>query len=137
MTFQETVRSYFSWARWEHLIRENGISIDRPYFSTHPVWEDIIYPINYGYICNTTSSDGEEIDIFVGTAPVGLVGLHITQDYRKGDREVKLMYNCTPEEVYLIHGFVNYNPKRMDGILVMRNPMHVLWKHAALVDRTN
>jgi len=41
-----------------------AIMIDRPLGSKHPKW-DFTYPVNYGYIPNTKSGDGEEIDAYV------------------------------------------------------------------------
>ena len=38
--------------------------IDRPMGSKHPKW-GFIYPINYGYIPNTISGDGEELDAYI------------------------------------------------------------------------
>lgn len=38
--------------------------IDRPMGSKHPKW-NYIYPVNYGYIPNTISGDGEELDCYV------------------------------------------------------------------------
>ena len=38
--------------------------IDRPLGSKHPNHE-FIYPINYGYIPNTISGDGEELDCYI------------------------------------------------------------------------
>jgi len=40
------------------------IKIDRPFGTKHPKHE-FIYPVNYGYIPNTISGDGEEIDCYV------------------------------------------------------------------------
>lgn len=40
------------------------VIIDRPMGSKHPKW-NFIYPINYGYIPNTLSGDGEELDAYV------------------------------------------------------------------------
>jgi len=40
------------------------IIIDRPAGSKHPK-EDLIYPINYGYIPDTIAEDGHEIDVYV------------------------------------------------------------------------
>ena len=40
------------------------VKIDRPLGSKHPKW-NFIYPVNYGYIPNTKSGDGEEIDAYV------------------------------------------------------------------------
>lgn len=121
------VLSHFAWEDWEDLIEENGYTIDRPLRSVHPDFADIIYPIDYGYVNGTLATDGMEIDVFVGSGSSGLVGLLVTTDYRKGDQEFKLMYNCTPIEVYLVNGFINFSPQLMDGVLVMRRPMHTLW----------
>ena len=40
------------------------IKIDRPLGSKHPKHE-FIYPINYGYVPNTVSGDGEELDAYL------------------------------------------------------------------------
>lgn len=40
------------------------VIIDRPMGSKHPKW-NFIYPLNYGYIPNTISGDGEEIDAYI------------------------------------------------------------------------
>ena len=40
------------------------VTIDRPLGSKHPK-HDFIYPLNYGYIPNTISGDGEELDCYV------------------------------------------------------------------------
>ena len=68
--------------------------IDRPKNSCHPKYKEIIYPINYGYIENTVSGDGEEIDVYV-------LGEDNPQEYidckvvavikRKNDNEDKLI----------------------------------------------
>ncbi len=38
--------------------------IDRPFGSKHPK-HGFIYPVNYGYVPNTISGDGEELDCYV------------------------------------------------------------------------
>lgn len=40
------------------------VKIDRPLGSKHPKF-DYIYPINYGFIPNTISGDGEELDAYI------------------------------------------------------------------------
>ena len=40
------------------------IIIDRPMGSKHPKY-GFIYPINYGYVPNTISGDGEELDAYL------------------------------------------------------------------------
>ena len=128
LPLRDLVRRRFAWGAWERLIAENGCTIDRPYRSRHPHFPDIIYPLDYGYVNGTQAGDAAEVDIFVGSARPGLNGLVMTRDYRRGDREYKLLYACTPEEIYLANGFLNFDPALMEGVLVLREPMHRLWE---------
>lgn len=48
----------------EYLGKTVKVEIDRPFGSKHPK-HDFIYPVNYGYITNTISGDGEELDAYV------------------------------------------------------------------------
>ncbi len=41
------------------------IKIDRPLGSAHPRHADLLYPVNYGYIPDTVSGDGEELDVYL------------------------------------------------------------------------
>jgi len=40
------------------------VVVDRPLGSKHPEY-NYIYPVNYGYIPNTASGDGDELDAFI------------------------------------------------------------------------
>lgn len=48
----------------DYLGKTVDVIIDRPFGSKHPK-HGFIYPINYGYIPNTTSGDGEELDAYL------------------------------------------------------------------------
>jgi len=48
----------------DYLEKELKIKIDRPFGSKHPK-HGFIYPVNYGYIPNTMSGDGEELDAYL------------------------------------------------------------------------
>ncbi len=126
-SLRPVLQSTLRWATWERLIRRQGITIDRPRHHPHPQYPRIIYPLDYGYVNGTRSTDGEAVDVFVGTAETGLVGAILTADYRQGDREVKFLYRCTPTEVYTAHGFINFDRQLLEGLLVLRSPMHELW----------
>jgi inorganic pyrophosphatase len=39
--------------------------IDRPIGSCHPLYPEMVYPINYGYVEGIMSNDGEEQDVYV------------------------------------------------------------------------
>lgn len=47
-----------------YLNQEVTVQIDRSLGSKHPK-HHFIYPINYGYIPNTISGDGEELDAYI------------------------------------------------------------------------
>lgn len=130
MRYRTLIADHVHWAGWEALLRERGVTIDRPYGSSHPDFPDIVYPIDYGYLPGTVGTDGHAVDVFVGGADTGLVGLLLTTDHRRGDREAKLLWNCTPEDVYLAHGFVNFDRSLMEGLLVLRSPMADLWQRS-------
>ena len=124
----ELARREIDWERWEALIRKNGITIDRPHGSRHPSHPSIIYPMDYGYVNGTSATDGQDLDVFRGTVRTGLTGAIISVDHRKEDREFKLLYDCSPEEIYLANGFINFDRSLMEGVLVLRKPMADLWK---------
>lgn len=41
-----------------------NVEMDRPLGTKHPKW-DMIYLVNYGFVPNTISGDGEELDCYV------------------------------------------------------------------------
>jgi len=48
----------------KYLNKVVNVRMDRPLGSKHPK-HGFVYPVNYGYIPNTVSGDGEEIDAYV------------------------------------------------------------------------
>lgn len=48
----------------EYLNKTVSVKIDRPLGSKHPQY-GFIYPVNYGFIPNTISGDGEELDCYI------------------------------------------------------------------------
>ena len=48
----------------EYIGKTVKVIMDRPLGSKHPK-HGYIYPVNYGYIPNTISADGEELDVYV------------------------------------------------------------------------
>ena len=108
------------WTAADILVSSEKIVIDRPKDSTHPRFANIIYPVDYGYIKNTTSMDGGGIDVWRGSLSDNTVNAIIcTVDLMKNDSEIKLLIGCTAEEINLIYEFHN-DSKFMKGILVRR-----------------
>jgi inorganic pyrophosphatase len=79
------------WAYWEDQLERHHVVIDRAKGSAHPRYPGWIYPVDYGYIPETVGGDGAEVDVFVGSASTGLVGVIVTRDRQKDDQELKLL----------------------------------------------
>jgi inorganic pyrophosphatase len=70
----------------------------------HPKMKNIIYEVDYGYLKNTKSMDNSGIDIWKGTNEnVFVNGLYCTVDLYKRDSEIKILLNCTEEEIEKIN----------------------------------
>ena len=104
----------------DKLVLSGKIVIDRPRGSTHPRFPGIKYDIDYGYIENTTSMDGDGIDVWCGSLPDRRVNAIIcTVDLMKRDSEIKLLIGCTEDEIKKIYAFHN-DSELMKGILIIR-----------------
>ena len=75
------------------------VRIDRPLGSRHPEKDHIYYPVNYGFIPNLLSPDGEDLDAYVLGVfePVAnFTGQCIAVIHRLDDNDDKLV--VTPAE---------------------------------------
>jgi inorganic pyrophosphatase len=100
------------WHAMNRLIETNPTIIDRPKGSAHPRYAEATYPFDYGYLDNTTSSDGGGIDVWLGSLNSvmqddarALTGILCTFDTLKRDAEIKLLVGCTIEDVQVIQEF--------------------------------
>ena len=41
------------------------VVVDRPLGSRHPEYDELVYPINYGYVPGVMAPDGEEQDVYI------------------------------------------------------------------------
>lgn len=100
------------WQAMSELLKTN-IIVDRPKGSRHPRYPTIIYPLDYGYLENTSTSDGGGIDVWLGSlntvmdseSTKTLTGILCTFDTLKRDAEIKLLIGCTQEDVRTIQVF--------------------------------
>ena len=85
-----------------------------------------MYPLDYGYLENTTASDGDGIDVWIGSIHLInhsesdelLTGILCTFDKLKRDAEIKLLIGCTKEDVEVIRSF-----HRETHVLFIPNPL--------------
>jgi inorganic pyrophosphatase len=109
------------WDFLNKLVMENEIIIDRPKGTRHPKYSNIIYELDYGYIKNTKTTGGNEIDVFKGSLHNKNVNTIIcTIDLLKKDIEIKILLGCTVSEKEKIYSFLN-NSEFMKGIIIEKN----------------
>lgn len=107
------------WEYLERLIENSTIKIDRPKGSAHPRFPDLIYPLDYGYLKDTTSTDGGGLDVWVGAqTSARLEGIICTIDLNKKDIEIKLLIGCSEADLKTIMDF--HNSDEMRAILIRR-----------------
>jgi inorganic pyrophosphatase len=108
------------WIVLDSLVYESEIVIDRPKGSHHPRFPEIVYPVDYGYLKNTTSMDGGGIDVWRGTDVSGKTDAIIcTVDLLKRDSEIKILMGCTSDEKKRIFEFYERD-LYIKGLLIER-----------------
>ena len=108
------------WDALDWLYRHSKIIIDRPKGTAHPRYSSFIYPLDYGYLENTSSMDGGGIDVYVGSQKDRKIdAILCTVDTLKKDSEIKLLVGCTAEEKELVYQMHN-DTASMKGILILR-----------------
>jgi inorganic pyrophosphatase len=107
------------WNFIDRLVAESQVMIERAKDSHHPRFAGMIYPLDYGYLANTSSPDGREVDVWIGTQdPNRVVGVLLTIDLGKRDIEMKLLLGCTTAEMAQILAWTNSD--QMQAALVPR-----------------
>jgi inorganic pyrophosphatase len=87
-------------------IQTNQIALDRLKGRAHSRYSDLIYPLDYGYLENTSTGHGDGIDVRIGSLQTKtLTGILCTFDTLKRDAEIKLLLGCTREDVQTIQHF--------------------------------
>ena len=109
------------WNALDELVAQSEIVIDRPKGSVHPRFPDFKYHVDYGYLKNTSSMDGEGIDVWLGSEEQrNIDAIMCIVDLTKKDSEIKILIGCTEEEKQLIYQTHNETPY-MKGLLIRRS----------------
>jgi len=108
------------WQALDKLYSNSEVIVDRPKGSSHPRYPDFIFPLDYGYLKNTSSMDGGGIDVWRGSDSAGKIDAIIcTIDLIKRDSEIKVLIGCIEEEKMLVYN-VHNKTESMKGILIRR-----------------
>lgn len=111
--------AYF-WQKLDTLYVSSSLVIHSMKNTKHPKY-NLIYPTDSGYLKDTHSNDGSDIDIFVGSKKEAKIeALALSVDILKRDSEIKLLVGCTEEEIYKIMQFLN-DTEFQKAILIRRS----------------
>ncbi|MEH1922198.1 hypothetical protein [Nostoc sp.] len=107
------------WFKLDQLVAISNVKIDRPKGTSHPRYPSFIYPLDYGYLENTRSGDGADIDVWIGSLSRKKVTAVICSvDLEKRDTEIKILLGCTSEENQAILDIQNIGSQ--SAILLVR-----------------
>ena len=119
-TLRFTEESAAFWDALDALAAACEQVIDRPRVTVHPKYPSFVYPLDYGYLKNTSSADGEGIDIWLGSdARQQIDAVIVTVDLLKRDSEIKILIGCTEDEKLLALRAHN-ETEFMKGLLIRR-----------------
>jgi inorganic pyrophosphatase len=108
------------WEYLEKLVTTSEILIDRKKGTRHPTYTNMVYEVDYGYLANTKSMDGDGIDIYIGSKKdTGIDAIICTIDLLKMDSEIKILMACTEEEKAKIYNSLN-DSEYMKAIMVQK-----------------
>lgn len=113
------------WQKLDTIYFSSEVVIDKPKGYVHPLYANLIYPVDYGYLADTLSAN-EGICIYTGTADVGLQHIVITADILKKDVEIKMLVDCTESEVKEILFFLNQTDLQK-AVLISRDNVIPSW----------
>lgn len=108
------------WDSLQKLVDSRTIVIDRPKGSAHPRYPEYVYPFDYGYLNDTTASDGGGIDCWVGSLDTNdVTGIVTVIDPVKSDSEIKILLGCTETDMDTI--LACHQRGSMDGLLIKKS----------------
>ena len=107
------------WKAIDELVNNSELIIDRPKGTAHPKYPNFIYKVDYGYLKDTSSTDGAGIDVWVGSGAKRIDAIMCIVDLMKKDSEIKILIGCTEEEKKIVYETHNETPF-MKGVLIRR-----------------
>jgi inorganic pyrophosphatase len=108
------------WGKLDSLLASSEIVLDHPKGSYHQDWPGLYFPLDYGYLTNTTGGDGDGIDVWLGTEETRTINaVACTVDTTKRDAEIKLLIGCNDEEIAIIEDF--HNGEHQSAIIIRRD----------------
>jgi inorganic pyrophosphatase len=110
------------WSSLDRLVNESEIEIDRPKGTAHPKHNNLVFPVDYGYLKGTKSPDNAGIDVFIGSMENPMIDAIIcTVDLGKKDSEIKILIGCNESEKEAVFKIYSEDCEALQGILIRRS----------------
>lgn len=113
------------WQKLDTLYLSNKVVVDKPKGYVHPLYANLVYPVDYGYLSDTLAV-GSGINVYKGTGNTGLQHVVISADILKKDVETKLLIDCTDKEITKILFFLNQTDLQK-AVLISRDSVIPSW----------
>ena len=99
--------AYF-WQKLDTLYLSSGYQIIRKKGEVHPRFQNLIYPVDYGYINDTKSFGKDGVSVYAGSGNrYEISALVVAADILIKELDVKVLVGCTEEEVDQVLRFLN------------------------------
>lgn len=106
------------WERLDNIYESCKMIIDRQRNSCHYKYSNLVYPVDYGYLIDSSGNEHTPIDIYKGSEhDKGVQAIVISADILKKDCEVKLIVGCSDDELNDIYTFTNQTQLQKSIIL--------------------
>ncbi len=99
--------AYF-WQKVESLFLSSGYKQTRKKGDVHPVFKNLIYPTDYGYLKDTKCTSGSGVSVYAGSGNRSRISaLVVAVDILERELDVKVLIGCSEEEVSEVLHFLN------------------------------
>lgn len=114
------------WQKLDTLHLSSEIIITKPKGFMHPLYSNLVYPVDTGYLKDTLAAE-DGIAVYRGSdSSLGLTAAIIAADVLKKDVEIKLLIDCTDEETETILRFLNQTDLQK-AVLIERGTQIPAW----------
>ena len=99
-TMIEFENNAYFWQKLDTLYLSSGYQITRKKGEVHPRFQNLIYPVDYGYINDTKSFGKDGVSVYAGSGNrYEISALVVAADILIKELDVKVLVGCTDEEV--------------------------------------
>lgn len=123
----ELQNSAYFWQKVDTLYLSSGYTIARKKGDRHPQFTNLVYPVDYGYVNETKSTNGEGLSLYAGTENRNrITSLVMAVDILSREMDVKILVGCTPQEEEAVLRYLNQTDYQKT-ILVRRGEDLPFW----------